>query len=59
MSSKDLNERARQVVRRVISAVDDVLAAAEELKKANAALSLEARKPELKVVRKEDGRDEA
>ena len=47
---------------RVLDAVDDVLRAAEKLKRANIALSLEAKKtpaPELKVRRPEQGNDRA
>jgi hypothetical protein len=56
MSAKPNECRRRKVVRRVIDAVDRVIAAAEELKKANIALSLEAhrRPPGLKIAAEGD-----
>jgi hypothetical protein len=45
----DPADRQQKVVRRVLVAVDKVLTAAEELRAANAALSLEASRPELRI----------
>jgi hypothetical protein len=44
-------ERKKNAIGRVLAAVDDVVRAAEELKRANVALSLEAKRPPLKLAR--------
>jgi hypothetical protein len=50
MSDNTPDRRSRNAVHRVLEAVDGVIKAAEELKKANAALSLEASRPPLRIV---------
>jgi hypothetical protein len=54
------DRRTRKVVRRLLEATDRTIADLEELKKARAALSLEATRPPLKVktANEEDDRDE-
>jgi hypothetical protein len=50
MPKQDPEARRSRVVRRYVRAVKDLLDCADELKKADAALSLESRRPELKVA---------
>jgi hypothetical protein len=50
MSQKPPRERTHTAAKRVIVAIDRIIKDAEELKRANAALSLEAHRPPLRVV---------
>jgi hypothetical protein len=53
MPTKDPAARKKRAVRRYFAAVDGILAAADELKAADQALSAESRRPELKVAAEE------
>jgi hypothetical protein len=63
MNPTPRDRRTDRAVRRLLKAARDTVAAAEELKKAHAALSLEATRPPLRIVPgdqqgQEGGRDQ-